>query len=97
MITFIFQDIVACILVSFTVGLYVGAFIQRRRDLKEFELNCSIVIKCFEELKRAENRMNIHEGRGSSKHLKSMREDILHCTKSDEFTWNNLKVLRGRQ
>lgn len=34
------------------------------------------------------------KGRGSSKHLKSQREDIFHVTKSDEFTWNNLKVLR---
>jgi len=34
------------------------------------------------------------KGRGSSKHLKSQREDIFHVTKSDNFTWNNLKVLR---
>jgi len=34
------------------------------------------------------------KGRGSSKHLKSQREDIFHTTKSDKFTWNNLKVLR---
>jgi len=34
------------------------------------------------------------KGRGSIKHLKSQREDIFHVTKSDEFTWNNLKVLR---
>jgi len=34
------------------------------------------------------------KGRGSSKHLKSIREDIFHVTKSDEFTWNNVKVLR---
>jgi len=34
------------------------------------------------------------KGRGSSKHLKSQREDIFHVTKSDEYTWNNLKVLR---
>lgn len=34
------------------------------------------------------------KGRGSSKHLKSQREDIFHVTKSDKFTWNNLKVLR---
>ena len=34
------------------------------------------------------------KGRGSSKHLKSQREDIFHITKSDKFTWNNLKVLR---
>jgi len=34
------------------------------------------------------------KGRGSSKRLKSIREDIFHITKSDNFTWNNLKVLR---
>ena len=34
------------------------------------------------------------KGRGSSKHLKSQREDIFHITKSDEFTWNNIKVLK---
>jgi site-specific DNA-methyltransferase (adenine-specific) len=34
------------------------------------------------------------KGRGSSKHLKSQREDIFHITKSDKFVWNNLKVLR---
>jgi site-specific DNA-methyltransferase (adenine-specific) len=34
------------------------------------------------------------KGRGSSKHLKSQREDIFHVTKSNKFTWNNLKVLR---
>jgi len=34
------------------------------------------------------------KGRGSSKHLKSQREDIFHVTKSDKYTWNNLKVLR---
>jgi len=34
------------------------------------------------------------KGRSSSKHLKSLREDIFHITKSEKFTWNNLKVLR---
>jgi len=34
------------------------------------------------------------KGRGSSKHLKSVREDIIHATKSNKFTWNNIKVLR---
>lgn len=34
------------------------------------------------------------KGRGSSKHLKSIREDIFHITKSDKFTWNNIKVLK---
>jgi len=34
------------------------------------------------------------KGRGASKHLKSQREDIFHCTKSDDFTWNSLKMLR---
>ena len=34
------------------------------------------------------------KGRGSSKHLKSQREDIFHVTKSKEFTWNNIKILR---
>ncbi|MHA1302513.1 MAG: DNA-methyltransferase [Candidatus Heimdallarchaeaceae archaeon] len=34
------------------------------------------------------------KGRGSSKHLKSVREDIFHITKSDKFTWNNVKILR---
>jgi len=34
------------------------------------------------------------KGRGSSKHLKSTREDIFHVTKSDKFVWNNIKVLR---
>ncbi len=34
------------------------------------------------------------KGRGSSKHLKSQREDIFHITKSNQYVWNNLKVLR---
>lgn len=34
------------------------------------------------------------KGRGSSKHLKSQREDIFHVTKSKNYTWNNLKLLR---
>jgi len=34
------------------------------------------------------------KGRGSSNHLKSMREDIFHVTKTDEYIWNNLKMLR---
>lgn len=37
MITFILQDIIVSIVISFTVGLYVGAFVQRRRDLKIFK------------------------------------------------------------
>lgn len=34
------------------------------------------------------------KGRGSSQHLKSLREEILHFTKNKTYTWNNLKVLR---
>jgi len=34
------------------------------------------------------------KGRGSSKHLKSQREDIFHTTKSKTYVWNNLKMLR---
>ena len=34
------------------------------------------------------------KGRGSSKHLKSQREDIFHITKSCTFVWNNLKIIR---
>lgn len=34
------------------------------------------------------------KGRMSSKHLKSTREDIIHSTKSNKFTWNNLQMLR---
>jgi len=34
------------------------------------------------------------KGRGSSKHLKSQREDILHVSKSRVFVWNNIKILR---
>lgn len=35
------------------------------------------------------------KGRGSSKHLKSQREELFHFTKDpDSFTWNNLKMLR---
>jgi len=34
------------------------------------------------------------KGRGSSKHLKSQREDILHITKSNNYIWNQIKVLR---
>jgi len=34
------------------------------------------------------------KGRGSSLHLKSTREDILHFTKSSKYTWNNMKVIR---
>ncbi|HRT03224.1 MAG TPA: site-specific DNA-methyltransferase [Candidatus Diapherotrites archaeon] len=34
------------------------------------------------------------KGRCSSKHLKSQREDIFHITKSNQYVWNNLKVLR---
>ena len=34
--TFTLQDIIVCITVFFTIGLYVGAFVQRRRDVKVF-------------------------------------------------------------
>lgn len=34
------------------------------------------------------------KGRGSSKHLKSQREDVIHFTKSDKYIWNNLKMIR---
>lgn len=35
------------------------------------------------------------KGRGSSKHLKSQREELFHFTKHPtDFTWNNLKMLR---
>lgn len=35
------------------------------------------------------------KGRGSSKHLKSLREDIFHVTKDPKkYTWNSLKTLR---
>lgn len=34
------------------------------------------------------------KGRGASKHLKSQREDIVHFTKTNTYTWNNIKVLR---
>ena len=35
------------------------------------------------------------KGRGSSKHLKSQREEIVHFTKSSsDYKWNNLKTIR---
>ncbi len=35
------------------------------------------------------------KGRGSSKHLKSQREELFHFTKDpSNYTWNNLKMLR---
>lgn len=34
------------------------------------------------------------KGRGSSKKLKSVREDILHITKSKKYTWNSVEYLR---
>jgi site-specific DNA-methyltransferase (adenine-specific) len=35
------------------------------------------------------------KGRGSSKHLKSMREEIIHFTKhKTKYTWNHLQTLR---
>ena len=35
------------------------------------------------------------KGRGSSKHLKSQREELFHFTKHPtDYTWNNLKMLR---
>jgi len=34
------------------------------------------------------------KGRGSSKALKSLREDCIHFTKSDKYTWNPLKIAR---
>lgn len=35
------------------------------------------------------------KGRGSSKHLKSQREELIHFTKHPtNYTWNNLKVIR---
>lgn len=40
--TFIPQDIIVCIAVSFATGLYVGAFVQRRRDVKAFKLEKKI-------------------------------------------------------
>lgn len=35
---FIPQDIIVCITISFAIGLYVGAFIQRRRDVEAFRI-----------------------------------------------------------
>lgn len=35
--TFTTQDILVCVLLAFTVGLYVGALVQRRRDVKAFK------------------------------------------------------------
>jgi DNA modification methylase len=34
------------------------------------------------------------KGRGASKKMKSLREDILHLTKSDTYTWNSVEYLR---
>ena len=34
------------------------------------------------------------KGRGASKHLKSIREDLFHVTKSKKFTWNSQQTLR---
>jgi len=34
------------------------------------------------------------KGRGSSKKMKSVREDILHLTKSETYTWNSVEYLR---
>lgn len=34
------------------------------------------------------------KGRGSSKKLKSIREDILHLTKSKKYTWNSIEYLK---
>jgi DNA modification methylase len=34
------------------------------------------------------------KGRGSSKHLKSQREDLVHFTKTNNFVWNEFKLLR---
>jgi DNA modification methylase len=34
------------------------------------------------------------KGRGSSKALKSLREDCINFTKTDKYTWNPLKMLR---
>lgn len=34
------------------------------------------------------------KGRGASKHLKSQREEIIHFTLNENYTWNNLQVLR---
>ena len=39
---FILQDIVVCAVASFTIGLYAGAFVQRRRDIKAFRIEKSI-------------------------------------------------------
>lgn len=34
------------------------------------------------------------KGRGSSKSLKSLREDVIHFTKTENYTWNPLKMVR---
>ena len=34
------------------------------------------------------------KGRGSKQNLKSLREDIVHITKSDNYVWNPLQVMR---
>lgn len=41
--TFILQDIVVCVITTFTIGLYVGAFVQHRRDLKIFKSTAKVL------------------------------------------------------
>jgi len=40
--SFILLDVILYITVSFTIGLYVGAFVQRRRDVRAFKLEKKI-------------------------------------------------------
>lgn len=35
-----------------------------------------------------------NKGRGSSKHLKSLREEVIHFSKTNTYTWNEIKMLR---
>lgn len=38
MVTFTPLDVVVCVVVCFTLGLYVGSFSQRRRDASEIRV-----------------------------------------------------------
>lgn len=56
--TFILQDIIVCGIITFAIGLYVGAFVQRRRDVESFRIERKI----NEYKRKLENEFNECEG-----------------------------------
>jgi len=57
--TFILLDIITVAVLAFTIGLYTGAFVQRRRDNVRFKLAQTMIgylLDEIEKIKRVEDK-----------------------------------------